>query len=175
MKKTLLLLSLAVARISLGQQVVDLCDLLNNMEAWNGKLVQVRGVMKISSGGGEGEAYLSPPVCDVKIRVTDLTMTPILEEIFPNGIQLTDPQSRTATHKVDFRWDKKNWDRYANAINRIDRESQYIKLTAVGVFETRAPMSRLMFRGTQTGFGHAGYLPGQILVKTIEDIVVGKK
>jgi len=132
--------------------------------------------MKIWSGGGEGVAYLSPQrVCDAKIRITDFSSTPILETTFTNGLELTDPQARTAIHKVDFQWDKRNWNRYANTINRIDRDRQYIKLTVVGMFETRVPLNRLVSRGAQMGFGHTNFLPGQILVKTIEDIVVERK
>lgn len=173
MKK--ILLFIAIARLSLGQEAVDLCDLLKNLEAWNGKLVQVHGAMKIWSGGGEGGAYLSPQVCDAQIRVTDFSTIPILENTFRNGLELTDPQDRTAIHKVDFQWDKRNRQRYANTINRIDHDRQYIELTVVGMFETRVPLNRLVSRGVQMGFGQAGYLPGQMLVKMIEDTVVEKK
>lgn len=170
-----ILLFIAIARLSLGQEAVDLCDVLKNLEAWNGKLVEVHGTMKIWSNGVEGGAYLYPPVCDAQIRIMDFSAIPVQESTFTSGVELADPQARTAIHKVDFQWDRKERDRYRNAMNRIDRDRQYIKLTVVGMFETRVPLSRLVSRGTEMGFGHMGYLPGHILVKTIKDIVVEKK
>jgi hypothetical protein len=173
MKKTWLFLVLSP--LCLAQEAPDFCDLLKNMETWNGKLVQLRGVLKIWSAGEEGGSPLAPKVCDAQIRATDFSKIPPVEFAFPNLLELTDPQARTALHKVDFQWDSRNRRSYANIVNRVDRDTEQVNLTVVGVFETRIPLARLVFRGAEAGFGHAGGTPGQILVKRIEGMVIEKK
>lgn len=125
--------------------------------------------------GEEGGSPLAPEVCDAQIRVTDYSKIPPVELTFPNVLELTDPQARTALHKVDFQWDRRDRRRYADMINRVDRNREQINVTVIGLFETRIPLSRLVFRGIHAGFGHAGGAPGQILVKAIEGMIIEKK
>jgi hypothetical protein len=163
MKSTLLLF--AVMQLSFGQVPVDLCELLKGMERWDGQVVRVTGILKLS-GPIDGSDRLAPQSCDAQVRVKGYT--------FPNDLALNlNPQSKTALHKVDYEWDERSRRRYSGAINRIDRDRQYIQLTVVGLFETRIPMTLLVNnKGTLLGFGHMGASPGQILIRTIEEIVV---
>ena len=167
-------LFLALSPLCLGQEAPDFCDLLKNMEAWNGKLVQLHGVLKIWTGGEEEDppsprSLRRPDSCNRLQQDSSGKLT------FPNVLELTDPQARTALHKVDFQWDRRDRRRYADMINRVDRNREQINVTVIGLFETRIPLSRLVFRGIHAGFGHAGGAPGQILVKAIEGMIIEKK
>jgi hypothetical protein len=161
MKSALLLL--ATVQMSFGQPSVDLCELLKGMEKWNGQLVRVTGILKIG-GPIDGSERLAAPSCDAQISIKGYT--------FSNDLALTEPQSRAALHKVDYKWDESSRRHYINAMNRTDRGKQHIQLTAIGLFETRSPMTFLVNKGMPMGFGHMGASPGQILVKTIEDLMV---
>jgi hypothetical protein len=145
-------------------KAVDVCALFAEPERWNGVLISVSA--NLVNGHGEGGPWLSGEHCSTHIIVK--------REKFPNLLELVDPKSRDALHKVDYKWDEDSWNQYYDLVNRVNRKSEHVRLTVIGVFETRSPLTDLVRDGRDNGFGHLGGSPGQILVKTMTDLRIEK-
>jgi len=160
------LLWLVSIGLSSGQTpiAVNVCELFADPSAWNNKLVSLEG--SLTAGGGESEPALSGKYCSVHIEVKGLS--------FRNVIELTEPGSRFAVHRVSFEWDRDSRKAYRIAINSIDRHTEHVELTVIGVFETREPLDNLVRNGVRLGFGHLNESPAQILAKTVTGIAVRK-
>jgi hypothetical protein len=56
---------------------------------------------------------------------------------------------------------------------RVDRRTEHIQATVIGVFETRTPIDDLVKHdghNPYNGFGHMNAAPAQILVRTMTDM-----
>lgn len=139
--------------------VVSTCDLLGDMPKWNGRLIQVHGDYR------QGTLSLWAD-CPTRIIVKGHT--------FVNLIALADPaELRLAVHRVDFTRDDRSWRRFIEATYSASAHES-LKMTVVGVFETRAIKEQLVFDdGVLFGFGEQNLAPAQVLVREIKDLTLG--
>jgi hypothetical protein len=150
---------------------VSVCDLLAKMSEWNGQMVRFDA--KIEKGTGEQGPWINALDCPTKIKVGEVE--------FPNGLELTDPDSPNRLHEVTFERDLESRVEFRALLSRVDRKTEYIRGTVVGVFETQTPISRLVGfskawpKGFPLGFGHLGAAPAQILIKTTTNIRIEKR
>ncbi len=139
---------------------VDLCQLLSNLERWNGTVVSVRALMAANTVGLYG------PKC-ARTTIGNLT--------FENTVALTDPHAvRLPIHTVSFSLDTESWNKMVAAWYRAAADHKTIRVTVVGMFETRIPLKTLVYGdlGSFMGFGNESKAPGQILVKEVRDWTV---
>lgn len=179
--RTALLRLVLIAPVAFGQVQespparLDSCELLREMPAFNGKMVAVTGIVQTPAGRGEGGASLAAPDCPVKIVVKGFE--------FGNTIELTPPWYPPIffDHKVDFNWDKKNFDALSELMHSFDAETQELRATVVGLFETRVPTESLVSiepdhpEGRLQGYGHLNHSPAQIIVKTVNGMHVERQ
>jgi hypothetical protein len=142
---------------------VGVCDLFADSARWNGRMVEVRGVVETWSG-----YWLAGRDCDTKVRVGSVN--------FDNLIAPTDPAlaDRLALHKIAFTWDPASRNSLSEAAYYSTYLGQRLRATVVGLFETRTPKEALVnprFPDQYFGFGDQGVAPAQIVVKDVKDIV----
>jgi hypothetical protein len=164
MRPSILFLIYTLSSSAQSPSAVDICTLFEAPSNWNGKLVRIDATLK--NGHGEGGPWLSGENCKASIFIKG--------ERFPNVLELVDPKSIFALHKVNYEWDEQSQEHYAAAVNRVDRKNEHIRLTVIGLFETREPLTDLILKGRDNGFGHQNGIPGQILVKTVTNILIQK-
>jgi hypothetical protein len=145
---------------------IDVCALFADPVAFNGLMIRVRGT--ILTGAGEGGPWLSGEHCRSRISVKN--------HEFPNIIELADPEDKIQRlHPVDFVWDEASLQQFESMLRRLNRKTEHLRVTVIGVFETRTPLSDLVQEKRpfpDNGFGHMNGSPAQILVKTMLDIQV---
>lgn len=138
-----------------------MCSLLEGLERWNGVEIEVRG--KIRTSGG---FWLSGVTCASKVRIGPVT--------FPDAIALTDPSTdkRLKIHPVSFKWDTTSRDDLRRAVREAELLGEEVEATIVGVFETRVPLNTLAGTAEDDyrGFGNQSMAPGQILIRTVQNI-----
>ena len=150
-----------------GPPVVTVCDLMRTPLEYDGRLIQVRGRL---SGTDEGE-WLFGDGCPGAL-VTD-------GHVWPTAIWLTAPDHRGVLHAPDFKLDEDSGRRFNRSYKRLRRRlpEQCIVSTLTGLFETRRDWSqfkRAYPSGTWafTGFGHLGEAPGQLVIKSEDEVAV---
>ncbi|HTR39819.1 MAG TPA: hypothetical protein VMH80_28290 [Bryobacteraceae bacterium] len=96
---------------------------------------------------------------------------------FPNLIQIGDPENTFMNiHHVDFTMEERSREDFVGALSMLDPKKERLRVTIVGLFETRTPLSDLVTvnavhpKGLRHGFGDQNVAPAQILVNTIADI-----
>lgn len=142
-----------------------ICELFRNPAAWNGRMIRVRAAIRTWEGG-ETEPSLSGSSCTTKIKIKG--------HEFLNEIHLQIPEDqKLRAHDVNFRWDDSSFGRFVLLLQEVDRKNQHICATVIGMFETRTPLPDLIQEKRpfpDNGFGHLGWAPAQILVKTMRDM-----
>jgi hypothetical protein len=85
----------AVTAVAFAQTQAELCDLLKNLEKWDGQMITVRAPVRIARlgrGAVDGPLpALKPGICDAVIKITDYRAIPPQDHTFPNQVELTDP------------------------------------------------------------------------------------
>jgi hypothetical protein len=147
--------------------IVTVCDVLRAPLDYDGHLIKIRGRL---SGTDEG-TWLADAGCPGAL-VTD-------GHVWPSEVWLAAPGWRFIFHPVDFQFDKKSARRFNRSYNKLRRRlpEQCIVSTLTGLFETRSNWSqfkRVYPNGTRefTGFGHLGGAPGQLVIKSEDDVAV---
>lgn len=137
---------------------VSICELLGNMQKWNGRLVEVRGRER------RGILYLWD-VCPTTIAVKGHS--------FQNVIALAKPMPGHrwwTVHQIPFQIDDPSWLRFISASYQVPG-GRSLALTAVGLFETRLDDEQLVRKdGVPMGFGDQNLAPAQLVVKEIRDL-----
>lgn len=136
---------------------VTVCELLANMQKWNGRLVEVEGTFR------SGTLYIWDS-CPTAITVKGHT--------FQNVIALADPSVRgVAVHKIPFQRDEASWARFIEATYSEALSGNSLVVTVVGVFETRLDVEQLIRGdGLPWGFGEQNMAPAQLVVREVRDL-----
>jgi len=144
---------------------VSVCDLLRDPSEWNDRIVQVSADVDFD-GLPERSPSLSGRKCSTNIMVSGLS--------FPNLIVLTDPQLGVLrVHNVDFEFDETAKSQFRRLLEIVRPKSEHIRVTVIGLFETRSPVGDLVRfnnvhpQGQRLGFGVGGVYPAQILLRTM--------
>ena len=179
MNRTLLLLTAcAAATIAEGQRPSDggpkigsatVCEILTDPLRYDGRLLKVSGRF---AGTDEG-SWIVGDGCP-GVFVTE-------GHVWPSEIALTNPEapSRQRLHTVDFQLDPES-ERRAHEKYQHLRETapeKCIRVSITGLFETRKnwPDAKMKYPdGTSkyAGFGHLGEAPGQLLVKSQDEVTI---
>jgi hypothetical protein len=163
--------ALAAAQTKPGTEVpnkaLTVCDVLSAPLKYDGRMVKIRGRM---SGTDEGQ-WLVGDDCP-GVVVTE-------GHVWSSSIALEPPTINPALrlHPVDFKYDL-DWEFITEGKARELRRSlpdRCMVFTYTGMFETRAdwhsakhvyPNGTFMYMG----FGHLGESPGQLLLKSEDDV-----
>jgi hypothetical protein len=148
-----------------GQEVsrVAICDVFANIERWNGQMVEVQGIIEAWSG-----YWLAGRNCETRIRIGNVRYENLIALINPKGAE------KISLHKVPYVWDLTSWNKFQEAIYYAGFYSERVRMTVVGLYETRTPRDALVnsrFPDQYFGFGDQGVAPAQILVREVKDIV----
>jgi hypothetical protein len=147
-------------------ETISVCDALRNPPLYDGKMVAIRGYLISTDEGG----WLSDECKE------HLTTTSGLE--WPNTIWVGGPRS-DAVHKLDFEPNERARQevraKIAKEIKGLD--NYRIRITYVGLFETRRNLRSAVYTDKSgglhlAGFGHLGSAPAQLFIKTAKDAVV---
>ena len=146
---------------------LTVCDILTTPLKYDGQLVRIRG----SIGATDEGTWFVDDSCS-GILVTE-------GHIWPSQIALVMPDIRSELrlHSVDFQFDWESERRIRSKYAQLRRTvfDECISRTYTGLFETRRDWSKtkVMYRnGTRRliGFGHLGESPGQLLLKSEDDV-----
>lgn len=146
---------------------LTVCDILNTPLRYDGQLVRIRG----SIGATDEGSWFIGESCS-GILVTE-------GHVWPSQIALVMPDIRSELrlHSVDFQFDLESERRikakYAQLRHTVSDEC--LSWTYNGLFETRRDWSKAKLiypNGTWRliGFGHLGESPGQLLLKSEDDV-----
>jgi len=159
-----------VTAFAQGPTLVKICDLFSDIEKWDGTFIRTTGDIETRQEGGP---WLSGRGCPTKIEVKGIS--------FPNIIQLANPKAPVGLlHHVDFVWEENNLGEFWGAQLQVNRKTEHIHGTIIGLFETRSPISDLVKftsvhpEGQLLGFGPGGPAPAQIIVKSIIEVHIEK-
>lgn len=143
------------------------CDILRAPLQYNGQIVRVRDSL---DGTDEG-TWLKGENCP-GVLVTD-------GHVWPSAIFLQTPNSNPHAHihPIPFKYDSESERRIKSKYQqlRIRLPDRCIAWTFTGLFETRQNWSEAKityYNGTSklVGFGHLGDAPGQLILKSTDDV-----
>jgi hypothetical protein len=175
--RLLLLVTLAGAVLSLGQTqpqrtatpVLNVCDVLSTPLKYNGHVIVIRGRV---DGTDEG-AWLLGDHCSGISTTGDYTWRSIIYLAMPT---IAAP---LRVHQVNFSFD---WESRRRAQLKYQKLRKSVPVACVeftysGLFETREdwPRHKLVYPNgvwKYAGFGHLGEAPGQLLLKSEDDVTV---
>ena len=152
----LILLALALQPDS-GNRV-DVCMLLANPKAFQGKIVEVTGHVDRGLWGRECRSH-------VVVR----------NHQFPDVIAVTPTtyDRRLRIHPVNFEDEGKlAAEEYGSIAQHALRFNKDLECTLVGLFETLQPIDKLVHQdgATPIGFGVQGHAPAQLVLKSVETV-----
>jgi hypothetical protein len=142
---------------------LSVCDLLTDPSKYNGHVVAVRGLV---TGTDEGAWLKADVACKKPLTTYGFT--------WPQYLWLEIADTPLIVGRVGFQTD-------AAALRKIDIETRRmsldyekdrIRLTYVGVFETRDYKPSDIGINRAYGFGHMNAAPGQIVIRTVKDLEV---
>jgi hypothetical protein len=146
---------------------VTVCQILTDPLHYDGRLVKVSGRF---TGTNEG-SWIVGDGC-LGVLVTE-------GHVWPSEIALTNPAAPPPQrlHAVDFQLDSESGRKAQKQYKRLQGavSEECIRVSITGMFETRKDWSNAMMRypdGTSklAGFGHLGEAPGQLLVKSQDEV-----
>jgi hypothetical protein len=146
---------------------LTVCDILNTPLRYDGQLVRIRG----SIGATDEGSWFVDESC-AGILVTE-------GHVWPSQIALVMPDIRfeLRLHSVDFQFDWESERRIEPKYAQLRRtvSDECLSWTYTGLFETRRDWSKAKLiypNGTWRliGFGHLSESPGQLLLKSEDDV-----
>ena len=170
----MLALSLSLSAVLVAQSgnkessilpVLTVCEILARPLQYDGQLIHIRDVVR---GTDEG-AWFAGEQCP-GVFVTEGIVWPSLISLEVPGHTM--PQ----LHSVDFNYDLASQDRLIPKYKQLKRylSEDCIAWTYTGVFETRkdwsGPEAKTIDQGRLRGFGHLNGAPGQLLLKSADDV-----
>jgi len=144
--------------------ILSVCEILSNPLQYDGQLIRIHDVIK----GTEEGAWFAGEQCP-EVFVTE-------GHAWPSLISLEVPGNPFQLHPVDFSYDFASQDRLLPKYKQLKRRlsENCIAWTYTGVFETRkdwtTPEARTIDPGRLRGFGHLNAAPGQLLLKSADDV-----
>jgi hypothetical protein len=148
-------------------RTATVCEILSQPLQYDGKVVRIRSRQ---AGTDEG-LWLSGDECP-GILATG-------QHIWPSEIWVQLPSSPFHLHPIDFQFDAQSQRRVEAKYRELTARApdRCIVWTYTGLFETRRNWSEaraVYANGTSkfVGFGHQGEAPGQIIIKSADDVSV---
>lgn len=154
------------------QKPIGVCELLRNVESYNGQIVTIRAFV----GGGPRHGYYlvdnrKETPCS-SMSEAKVNWPPTIDLIWPGSAGL----ERTS---VPFERDVTNQEKFYESMRTVEQKSdpdRMVEATFVGQIRTRRSMT--IFHNKQddvyagNGYGHFGMHPAQLVTKTILNITV---
>ena len=152
----------------LSWPLVSVCQVLAGPQAFDGKMIRLRGV---AAGTDEGGFLSATSQCSTVYKTGGYE--------WPRWVALTGPDNGQRLHKPSFVYDAQSekipFGRYRLLQKRYP--DRCLLLTDAGLFETRADWSksRAVYPDGSSkyiGFGNDGVAPAQLLLKSVVDVEV---
>ncbi len=141
-------------------KVLDVCEALSNLEKLDGHLVTIRGALGTFQGW-----WLEGEQCAEHVEVKG--------HVFVDTISIQESTSLVRVHVPPFAASRKPFSELNEALHRLRDEREALRVTIVGILETRQPRAKLLgSRGQLLGFGHLGVAPAQLLLREVVDITI---
>jgi hypothetical protein len=146
---------------------LTVCDILSTPLRYDGQLVRIRGSIDATD---EGSWFVGESCSGIVVTEG---------HVWPSQIALVMPDIRSELrlHSVDFQFDRESERRIDRKYAQLRRavSDECLSWAYSGLFETRRDWSEAMviyFNGTRRliGFGHLGESPGQLLLKSKDDV-----
>jgi hypothetical protein len=144
--------------------ILTVCEILSNPLQYDGKLIRIRDVIR---GTDEGSWFVGDQCLD--LFVTE-------GHAWPSLISLAVPGNPLQLHSVDFKYDFASQNRLTSKYGQLKRRvsGDCIAWTYTGVFETRKNWAGAEAKTIDPlrlrGFGHLNAAPGQLLLKSADDV-----
>lgn len=144
--------------------ILTVCEILASPLQYDGQLIRIRDVIR---GTDEG-AWFAGEQCP-GVFVTEGYVWPAL-------ISLELPGNPLQLHSVDFQFSFESQQKLAPKYAQLQRRvtEDCIAWTYTGVFETRkdwtGPEAKTIDPGRLRGFGHLSAAPGQLILKSADDV-----
>jgi len=146
---------------------VSVCDILNHLESYGGRLVRVRGNIQ-----SDVDLWITAD-CPTVIRVGSVEFLNLIALAFPDSVIHDRPKV-----EVTFNADKGSEQALFRALAARNPRTQSLYAVVEGLVVTRRPPFALVSRSDptkRTGFGHIGMAPAMIVIKRISEIEVRAK
>jgi len=160
----LILVTHSGALLAQGTTVVGVCDIFADLDRWNGRMVELRGVIE-----PWGQYWISGRECGTKIKVGGLAFDNLIAFLNPSDAD------RLALHPVSFGWSLPSRRKLNEMAYYAMLLRRRIIATVVGLYETKLPIESLSstrFPGQYSGFGDQGVGVAQIVIQDVRDIVL---
>jgi hypothetical protein len=140
-------------------RTLTVCDILSDALSYDGELVRIRGEIV---GTDEGTWYKGEDCPGVLVTEG---------YVWPSLIAIEAPGNPLQIHSVNFEYDFSGMKRLTPGYKKLRRRmpDRCIAWTYTGVFETRKEWSKMM-NGNPRGFGHLNGAPGELIVKSADDV-----
>jgi hypothetical protein len=140
-------------------RTLTVCDVLSKPLSYDGELVRIRGEIV---GTDEG-TWFKGEECPA-VMVTD-------GYVWGSLISIEFPGSPFQIHPVNFEYDASSVRRLTPRYKKLRRglPDRCIAWTYTGLFETRKEWSKMM-NGNPRGFGHLNGAPGELIIKSVDDV-----
>ena len=152
----------------LSWPLVSVCQVFTDPQAFDGKMIRLRGV---AAGTDEGGFLISPQHCPT-VYVTG-------DHKWPLWVALTAPDSGQRLHKPVFVYDSHSEEILLNKYRMLQKRypDRCLLSTDAGLFETRSDWSKsraVYTNGSSRylGFGNQNIAPAQLLLKGYVDVEV---
>jgi len=145
-------------------RILTVCEILSNPLEYDGQLIRIRDATR---GTSEGGWFVGDDCPDVLVTEG---------HVWPSLISLEVPGNPFQLHAVDFSYDFASQDRLMPKYKQLKRRvsQDCIEWTYTGVFETRrnwdGPEAKTIDPSRLRGFGHANAAPGQLILKSADDV-----
>jgi len=144
--------------------ILTVCEILSRPLEYDGQLIRIRDVMR----GTEEGSWFAGDDCPNAFAAEGYT--------FPSLIWPEIPGTLLQLHSVDFNYDLTSQNRLMPKYKQLKRyvSEDCIAWTYTGVFETRrnwaGAEAKTIDPGRLRGFGHLNAAPGQLLLKSADDV-----
>jgi|SRR5581483_2304337 len=157
-------LSLWPSLVAAQEKVQSVCEILEHLDRFSGKLVSIRAKVV--------DLWLAAEDCKADIRVEGVGFDNLIAMEWPDSaiVRLKGP-------KVPFTHDDRSFRRLEAVLGSTDSHTHSIYADVEGLIVTRNPPQALVWKNLggeniRIGFGHLGQAPAEIIVKLISNIEI---
>lgn len=138
--------------------VITICELLDHLQSYRGKLVAIRGVYYYN-----------------KLEANDCAQSFVTgSHRWPSVLELSDSQMAAELgERVGFTTDRVGWDNLDKTCIREGERGSRVEVWTTVVGEVKARERYVMQNGSvAAGYGHLGALPAEIVVRSVMNVEV---
>lgn len=160
-----LAISLYASLVAAQEKVQTVCEILEHLDRFSGKLVSVRAKVL--------DLWLEAEDCKVDIRVEGVAFDNLIAVEWPDSEMVRLKQQP----KVPFSHDDRSFRRLEAVLGSTDKRTHSVYADVEGLIVTRNPPLALVWKNLggeniRIGFGHLGQAPAEIIVKLISAIEI---